>query len=177
MEKEYKVLVMSDTHGDYRVLNEVVKAELPFDYLVHCGDAEAKPEIILDCLDQYKLVAVRGNCDHGNDLPVFQTVKIGFYNLLAVHGHLHGVKDGAQGLLELARNYFSDVVCYGHTHVPSIERAEPSGILLINPGSLTENRPVPRNGTYAVLTISEDQLPEAVLKEWDPLRREVRKVP
>ena len=177
MEKEYKVLVMSDTHGDYRVLNEVVKAELPFDYLVHCGDAEAKPEIILDCLDQYKLVSVRGNCDHGNDLPVFQTVKIGFYNLLAVHGHLHGVKDGMQGLLELARKNFSDVVCYGHTHVPSIERAEPSGTFLTDPDNLARNRPLPGNGTRAVLTVSEDFLPEAVLKEWGPPLREVRKVP
>ena len=175
MEKKYKVIVMSDTHGDYRVLNEVVKTELPFDYLIHCGDAEVDPEIILDCQDQYNLVAVRGNCDLWSDQPAWQTVKIGFYNVLAVHGHMHGVKDGTRGLLNLAWKNHSDVVCFGHTHTPSIER-DPSGILLINPGSLTRNRPVPRNGTYVILTVFEDELPEAVLKEWDPLRREVRKI-
>ena len=175
MDHKHKVLVMSDTHGDYRILNEVVKAELPFEYLIHCGDAEANPEIILDCLDQYKLVAVRGNCDLWNDLPAWQTVKIGFCNVLAVHGHRHGVNDGTRGLLELARKNHADVVCYGHTHSPSVEQ-DPSGILLINPGSLTRNRPAPRNGTYAILTVSEDFPPEAILKEWDPLRREVRKI-
>ena len=33
-----KILVVSDSHGARRHLQEIIDRERPFDYLIHCGD-------------------------------------------------------------------------------------------------------------------------------------------
>lgn len=167
MSSTYKIVVMSDTHGDLWAPDRVIEEELPFDYLIHLGDAEASLNVVLGHADAYELIAVRGNCDWFSTLPDVVTKKIGYYNLMCVHGHTYAVRSGHRILLDAARREYADVVLYGHTHVPCIERDPGSGILIVNPGSLTQNRPRGRKGTYAVLTISDDALPQAELKELD----------
>ena len=167
MRSEYKIVVMSDTHRDLWTADQVIEAELPFDYLVHLGDAEASLNAVLGHENEYELIAVRGNCDFYSSLPDMVTKKIGYYNIMCVHGHEHGVRSGHRLLLREARREHADVVLYGHTHVPCIEKDFSTGILIVNPGSLTQNRSRSGKGTYAVLTISGDELPRAQLKEWE----------
>lgn len=118
----------------------------------------------LDHQESYELIAVRGNCDY-MPLPEIVTKKIGFYNILVSHGHKQYVKDGYRQIGKLAKKEYADIVCCGHVHCPDIEMDEKNGILYINPGSLVDNRPYPRAGTYVILIISEDDLPKAELKE------------
>ena len=158
---EIKILVMSDTHGDEVVCNRVIERELPLDYLIHCGDAQVDPESILAHREQYGLLAVKGNCDWFVDLPQMLVRRIGFYNILIVHGHKQNVHEGHRYLLENARQNFADIVLFGHTHVPEIKHYEEKGVLVVNPGSLTRNRPSGSSGTYAILTFSEEALPKA----------------
>ena len=163
--KTYKILVISDTHGDDEVMNRVVEHELPFDYLFHCGDAQVDPAFLLEHQDEYQLLAVKGNCDSWTDLPAVVDRKIGYYKVAAVHGHRQDVSYGLDGLKRLAREISADVMLFGHTHQAMIKRDANGGTLYVNPGSLTRNRPYSKKGTYAVLTISEDALPEAELFE------------
>lgn len=167
MKESCKILVFSDTHGDLLVQNQVIRAELPFDYLIHCGDSEVSLKAILDCQDQYKLISVAGNCDGINGMKNVEVERVAFYNILVLHGHNYFIKSGLNFALELAKKECADVVCFGHTHTPEIEEDRENGILFINPGSLTKNRPYSRKGTYAVLTISWDELPKAEIKEWE----------
>ena len=160
---EFRILVISDTHGDFTVCNRVINKELPFDYLVHCGDAQVDPDRILDRREQYGLLAVRGNCDWFVKLPEYLLRTIGDQRLLITHGHRQDVHRGYQYLIRNARQNGAGVVLCGHTHQPLVKRFE--DVLLINPGSLTQNRPYGKPGTYAVLTVSEGRPPEAEIIE------------
>ena len=44
-----KVLIVSDTHGKDENLERAVYQEVPFDYLIHCGDVEGR-EIFIEAL-------------------------------------------------------------------------------------------------------------------------------
>ena len=39
-----KVVVMSDSHGYHKMIDEVQRLEPDGDYYVHCGDSEAREE-------------------------------------------------------------------------------------------------------------------------------------
>lgn len=163
--RKLKIVVISDTHGDSQTANEVIEKELPFDYLIHCGDAQMDPESFLEHREQYGLLAVKGNCDWFVDLPEYLFRKLGSCGVLIVHGHRQGVRDGHRILLENARRLGASVVLYGHTHVPVVTHYEEPDVLVVNPGSLTENRPAGRAGTYAVMTISPGQAAKAEIME------------
>lgn len=163
MAGEKKILVISDTHGDYRRTDALIEREKPFDMLIHCGDAEIDLKALIPD-PSLPVYAVKGNCDVLSPLPEVLTVKVGYYNLMITHGHRYHIRSSMDLLLEAARQNFADVVLFGHTHVPVNYRAQESGILVVNPGSLVYPKQVPREATYAVLTISEDELPKAEIK-------------
>ena len=148
-----KIVILSDTHGDNRVIDQVIELEKPFDYLIHCGDSERDLKKYEDPSNPYRFLAVRGNCDYSG-LPAVVSARILFYNVLVTHGHHENVNYGNEGLYELGKLNRADVVLFGHTHVPEI--AEEGGILLVNPGSPTLPRGASRRRTYAVLTLTED---------------------
>ena len=162
MDDIMKIVVVSDTHGYNEPLNQVIAREWPFDYMIHCGDIEEDPErLYLDHRVEFGLLVVKGNCDTFLKLPAMVSGKFGPCTIMAVHGHNHHVRSGSQDLLQSARKNHADVVLYGHTHVPEIELDERRHVLIVNPGSLTQNRPFGTPGTYAVLTIRKDGLPKA----------------
>ncbi len=165
--KRAKVLVLSDTHGEIEQMNAVIEEELPFDLLIHCGDSEVDLSSVLFRPDDYALLAVRGNCDWTGSYPELSSVRLLGHQILAVHGHLHGAGQGAKPLFRLAKKNRADILCFGHTHRPLIEESLSKGILLINPGSLTRNRPYPRCGSYAVLNLTEGEMADAEIRELD----------
>ncbi len=158
-----KILVISDTHGDYRRTDAVIEREKPFDMMIHCGDIQMELKALVPD-PSIQLYAVKGNCDVGSDLPELLTLKVGYYNLMITHGHKYQVKYTKDILMETARQNFADVVLFGHTHVPENYRAKDYGCLVLNPGSLAYPQQFPREATYAVLTISEDELPKAEIR-------------
>lgn len=162
MNDSMKIVVVSDTHGYNEPLNQVIAREWPFDYMIHCGDIEEDPErLYLDHRVEFGLLVVKGNCDTFLKLPAMISRKFGSCCVMAVHGHNHHVRSGCQYLLQSARTNHADVVLYGHTHVADVEQYERQHVLIVNPGSLTQNRPFGTPGTYAVLTITGDGLPGA----------------
>ena len=163
MEKEWKILVVSDSHGNNDLLRKAIGQEMPIDMLIHCGDSETDLKAILGSGRDYELEAVRGNMDYGTSYPEDLLLRIGYYNIFVADGHKYGVKYTNEQILEAGRRKLADVVLCGHSHVPEIEQTE-DGILFVNPGSVALPHQDPPRCSYAVLRISEDEMPSAEIK-------------
>lgn len=147
-----KILVISDTHGYNKNLEEVLRLVKPIDMLIHCGDVEG-------CENQIQEAAecpchfVKGNNDYFSDLPREKILNIGKHKIMVTHGHLYGVSMNTSILEEEARSLGADIVMFGHTHRPYL--AQRSGMTLLNPGSLSYPRQEGREPSYLMMTVEE----------------------
>ena len=156
-----KVLIVSDTHGRDENLETAVYREDPFDYLIHCGDVEGR-EIFTEALVDCPCCIVAGNNDFFTDLPREEEITLAGKKILVTHGHYYGVSMGHAGILDEAMSRDCQAVFYGHTHRP-VAQTE-SGILVVNPGSLTYPRQQGRRPSYAVMEIEEGKEPKVEIK-------------
>ena len=166
----YRILVISDTHGDYRRMNDVIKKEYPFDILIHCGDAQLGLDAVLERRNDYELYAVKGNCDTFANLPYVMTPRVGGTRLYLTHGHRLDVDYSMNPIIKEALRDKAGVVIFGHTHHPFLRFLEDENMLLLNPGSLKLPRQYPRIPTYALLEIKEGERPGAQIIRCDPPR-------
>lgn len=132
-----RVLVVSDTHGNYPQLARVVKAAGPIDLLVHAGDSSNDLTYLSREFPALTLAAVAGNCDLFSTLPRELLFSVGGKRIFLTHGDRHRVKGDLLRLSLEARERKVDVVIFGHTHVPLVNYEQ--GILFFNPGSLYRN--------------------------------------
>lgn len=155
-----KIVVVSDNHGNTYYMEEIYSIHKEdTDEWIHCGDSELMEDHPL--WQSYKTVL--GNMDITNKFDLSRVERVGGLNYLLVHGHKHGVKQSYRKLIDLAKSHDVNVVFYGHTHVPKVEKEE--GILFINPGSIAQ----PRNrdkGTYLVIEV-DDAVEHASLSFYD----------
>lgn len=156
-----KILVISDSHGRNENLRYAVGQELPFDMLIHCGDAGGDLVQILGGSPPYEVRQVRGNTDVLR-APMTLLFSLCGRTILVCHGNTCGVKFSLDPLERMAREQGADIVCFGHTHIPVIE--ERSGLLLLNPGSISMPHQSDGRKTYAVLQLEEGKKPEAVIR-------------
>ena len=156
--KEYKLLVVSDSHGNYGNLQRAIERELPFDILIHCGDVEGYLELATGENPPYEVRVVKGNCDFGNRFPKEIECNVGFFNILVTHGNCYNVKNEMElsTLKKIAKERQVDIVLFGHTHCAEVVKDEENNILLLNPGSIEGSRFGTHNGTYATLKITDD---------------------
>ena len=146
-----KLLVVSDIHGRYERLIELMDMHKDADALIFLGDGLAD----LMRADAYSypftVFTVRGNCDAQlfpwrNDAPVEMTLNFEGFKLLLLHGQSRNVKSGLDDALLAAKANGANVLLYGHTHVPQ-EKYLPGGTMItstvsigplhiLNPGSL-----------------------------------------
>ncbi len=165
------ILVVSDIHGSLSGANLVMEARKIHDpaYVLCLGDVlyhgprndlpqDYAPKKVIEIMNSisHEIVAVRGNCDAEVDQMVLRFPLTADYNILhefgqfifATHGHVYA-KDH---LPDLPNNA---VFLQGHTHV--FEAYEASGILILNPGSVS----LPKQGnpkTYGLLDKSGFQV-------------------
>ena len=158
--QNYRILVVSDSHGETGIIRRILQNEKPFDAIFHCGDVCDDLEGELDI--SIPVYAVAGNCDRSGRYPSEQIVEIGGYRFFLTHGHRYSVDWRSDLILYAGMEQYADVVCFGHTHVPGYEFDE--GLMLLNPGSVARLRQASRIPTYAVLTISDGQFPEVEMK-------------
>ncbi len=141
------VVVVSDSHGRTAYLDEVLQRYPTADYFIHCGD------FLLNQKDYPQFRIVLGNNDEANSFPEQLILDVGKHRLLVMHGHQYPSAKRAQQLVKRAKACNADIVCFGHTHVPSEEYLD--GVLLMNPGALW--RCIGKKGpSYAVLEIGND---------------------
>ncbi|MBB5172659.1 YfcE family phosphodiesterase [Texcoconibacillus texcoconensis] len=144
-----RILITSDSHGWQEPLAKVIdRHESEVDGVIHCGDSELSE----DAKELKNVFVVQGNCDFQANFPKEIVDDIQGVRFLAVHGHLHQVKTSPMPLAYRGEEVSANVVCFGHTHVPTA--FEEKGMLFINPGSLRLPRSV-SVATYVILTIDE----------------------
>ncbi len=155
-----KVLIVSDTHGHHNNLEKVLSSVKP-DLMLHLGDSENYEEWIADRAN-CPVVFVRGNCDFGNALANEAIVELGNHRALLCHGHRHGVRYGLEELGRAAKAYGCDAAMFGHTHEPEV--TEEDGVIIYNPGSLSQPRQFGNKPSFIVLDIDKKGEWHAALK-------------
>ena len=134
-----KAVVISDPHGDFEAIQEVVKENPKMDLYLCLGDSCLK--------DISPFTSVKGNCDLFLPYPLF-------INIDTPYGLMH-LEHGLYGYDE---NYVLNKGCKiflsGHTHRK--EALKYNDVYVFNPGSISR----PRDGSksYLVLDISKDDV-------------------
>ena len=146
-----KIVVVSDNHGYFKEVQQVIEKEAPFDMLLHCGDVCGQLSMVLS--EAFEVHAVNGNCDFPGAFPPFEIIDIPSHRILLEHGHRLGVKTGYDRIVAKAKENGCDIALYGHTHVAEIE--EQDDVYLLNPGSLVYPRGAEGRPSYGVIGINE----------------------
>lgn len=136
-----QILVISDTHGRYDILREVLLSHRTASLCVHCGDGEYETERLLEEHPELApwILQVRGNCDHSSLIPLMQVIPLPYgHRAVAVHGHRYMYGDFQQNLVNLAKDQGADIVLFGHLHTRIDRNVE--GVRLFNPGSAAQPR-------------------------------------
>lgn len=144
-----KILVVSDTHGDFNSLLRAVKAQPDAEVIVHCGDGDEQVQLLKDTYKDKMIVGVRGNCDWNSFLPSKETLKICGKKIFITHGHLYNAKMGLYKVVCAAREEGADILLYGHTHIAM--NTYEDGLYVMNPGSCSGYM-----ASYGILEITEN---------------------
>lgn len=146
-----KLFFISDIHGSIDDLEWAIKkfTEEKAEYLVILGDLlyhgprnplpqNYAPKKVAELLNSYKekIICIRGNCDSEVDqmlikfpiLSDFSQIFADNKRFFLTHGHIYNPNN-------IPNLNSGDILCYGHTHIPLIEKN--SNIIIFNPGSIT----------------------------------------
>ena len=94
---------------------------------------------------------------HGSAAPLRAVTRRERPDLVAVHGHRNGVRQGLLPLHYLAQELGARLVCFGHTHCPTL--VEEDGVTFLNPGACSGMHP-----TYAVAELSDGHIQHIEIK-------------
>ncbi len=140
-----KVLVIGDFHIPTRAryiptpIREVIERN-GFDYVLCTGDFVVKETREYVRKAGRNFIAVRGNMDYIEDLPVRAVVEIEGFRVGLTHGSEVYPRGDVKKLSRIAEEMNVDILIHGHTHVLSIQEVILSNgrrALLVNPGSAT----------------------------------------
>ncbi len=148
-----KVLIVSDTHKKNDIYLNIVKLHHP-DMVIHCGDAEGAEYLLTRAAD-CPVHIVLGNNDFFSELPRELELQIGRYKVWVTHGHNYYVSMGDENIKREAIARGADIVCFGHTHRPMVDRDK--DIIAVNPGSLSYPRQENRRPSYIIMEIDRKE--------------------
>jgi uncharacterized protein len=141
-----KLLVISDSHGNYAHAFKAHELAGPVDHVIHLGDGCDDARMLEEVLE-VPVHRVAGNCDFEPEVPKELTLDFGDCRIFVTHGNRQLVKSGLGQLIGKGMEAKAALVLYGHTHLPSVQSAE--GMLLVNPGALKPGFPM----SYAIVTV------------------------
>lgn len=148
-----KILIVSDTHRKNENYFNVVRMHHP-DMVIHCGDSEGSEYAITEAAD-CPVKIVLGNNDFFSSLPREQEFNIGRYRVWLTHGHNYYVSMGNETIKKEAIARSMDIVIYGHTHRPVVERDRE--IIALNPGSLSYPRQENHKPSYIIMEMDSSE--------------------
>lgn len=148
-----RILIVSDTHGRHKYLDEVLERVGKIDMLIHMGDVE-NGEDYIEAATDCPVHMVAGNNDFFSFLPKEEEFEIGKYRVFITHGHNYYVSMDTRRLKQECRERNADIVMYGHTHRPDID--DRGDVIAINPGSLSYPRQEGRRPTYIIMETDEE---------------------
>jgi len=141
-----KILVLSDSHGYFSRIDDIIAKESPCDYIVHCGDGIADMANV-SMPRAVPVIRVAGNVDLYRDHSAerIEFIEIEDNRIMIVHGDLFNVQNGFSSLRDEASRRGAGIVLFGHTHVPFYERGQ---TVLFNPGTVSR-------GSYGIVMLSQ----------------------
>lgn len=152
-----RILVVSDTHGDFYSFKKAIEAQRSAEIIIHCGDSRDELDNIRMLYPNKAIIAVKGNCDFSSMLPSVEERVIEGKKLFITHGHLYNAKMTLYPLCCAAREAKADIVLFGHTHNAIAEYD--NGLYILNPGSLSGY-----NASYAYIDITEKGIMTNIVK-------------
>ena len=142
-----KIIILSDTHKNQKILRKVFKIEKGYTHIFHLGDDYEDMNDNSDITDNAELIRVPGIYNSGyrdGSLSVIQEIQINNWKFALAHR-----------LEDLMRTTISaDIYLYGHTHHFNYDHLDDK--YFINPGHLTARRDRDRNASYVVMIINKD---------------------
>lgn len=142
-----KILVLSDSHGNFNKLLSIYELEKP-DEVIYVGDGINDIEE-LSYIYKNKFYIVRGNCDFfERKYDYSKNFEIDGVKFFITHGHIQYVKQDKSLLKEIVDNLKVDIIIFGHTHKEHLEKYKNS--YLFNAGAAED-------GKYGIITISENK--------------------
>ena len=147
-----KILVVSDSHGRWGALYNVIQSYPDAKVVIHLGDGHDDLERIRPEFTDRVMVSVAGNCDCFAPSGVRSSAAITLDDkvIFYTHGHNYRVKSGESLVEQAARSRGADICLYGHTHIPKfIDNGE---YIYINTGSVS----IPKENSEHSYIILED---------------------
>lgn len=152
MPNRARIIVISDTHGRFRPLYEIVLKHMDeASCFIHLGDGMNEIADIHALYPDLALYSVPGNCDFGAQGPFMKSIDVSGKTVLFTHGHYHQVKYGLYDLKQIARSQHANILLYGHTHQSMAEYDD--GLYIMNPGSPVQPRD--SKAGYGIIDITE----------------------
>lgn len=142
------LVVLSDTHGNKKGVEDLLPVIVENDYVVHLGDGLTELSMILEKKEK-GVHFCAGNCDFYGGMPQEGVLEIEDCKIFYCHGHRYGVKTSLERLAQRAKTQNCQVALYGHTHTARVDEIE--GVTLVCPGSL--RAPKDKGGSYAYVVI------------------------
>ena len=142
-----KILILSDTHGNYEILQRVLNKETDADMIFHLGDNYEDLDDFGYLTGNAEIFKVPGIFHPGyldKSIPGILKVDLLGWDFLLVHN----VDD------VLDRKLDADIVFYGHTHQWKIQKLNHA--FFINPGHLKDLQHKNRPATYCILKFNEN---------------------
>lgn len=146
-----KIVVMSDSHGNYSAVEKIMKKAPDGDLYIHLGDGEREFSRLVESYPDKKFRYVRGNCDYSYEHEKTAVFTMNGIKTIATHGHEFSVKYSVDRLRYLALENDAKIVLFGHTHC-RFECYE-DGIYFLNPGSCALPRDM-KPASFGVIDIS-----------------------
>ncbi len=169
-----KILVISDTHRQIKwvdIILEWLKKD-KIEAIIHCGDNLSDGNKLQEKYPNLKVYMVPGNCDNEGYGPntTLETSIDGIRTMIT-HGHKHRVNTDLDLLVADAMAMDAEFVAFGHTHVATLVVRD--GVVILNPGSLTE----PRDGvnrSFSIVTTSNGEIED--IQMWHVISRNEMKL-
>lgn len=133
-----KIVLVSDSHGNNKALDEIALIHPDADLYLHAGDSEAHEYSIAP------FESVRGNCDYFSNAPERRIIDTPCGKLLMQHRPIIPY--------DLINQYNIKIFVHGHTHMRKC--VEQNGLLIINPGAISFARDN-NDLSYAVIKIDK----------------------
>ena len=155
------IAVISDTHRVAKYINIAKEYIKSADVLIHLGDNSEDIEELTKGF-KGKVYGVRGNCDFTNNYPKENIIVLEGKKILITHGDLYGVKYSLTNLYYRAKEVEADIVLFGHSHIPIVEKH--NDICLMNPGSISHGACMAKR-SLGYIEIKEGKIAQIYTKE------------
>ena len=169
-----KILIFSDSHGDYETMHSITEKEIP-DMIIHLGDGMAEAEQLKTKHPDIEMITCLGNKDpeHGDE-ELIKCMEVCGKRFVMTHGHTlisytyidetigYKLTDenrltGRNNMLDCIAENNADILLHGHTHEPYVNCVSVAGryCWIMNPGRVGCVEGAVHKPTYGILKINK----------------------